>query len=311
MHYAFIVMCALVGALLATEGILRLCDVADPPAFDENPQYGFLMRGNQTVSTRGYRFHINKFGLRGRDFDMPKPAGTYRIAFLGDSIPYGGGSVQDPDLFVNVVASRVQVPAGRRVEAINISAPGWGIKNIASYVDSVGPYDADLVVWVVPADDFRRLQTSLCNYPGFPLQKPRLRLEFVLQVGLRRLATRLGQPEDGQRETEESSQVLTQNLQTLQRVVGQVTERGTPVIVVLIPPENGYDPASDADAFRAAVAASSAPLLDLAPNLQGQPEYFIDQVHLSTAGHGVVGEAIAGFLNEIGATFLGLENRHS
>lgn len=311
MEYVFTVLCVSVAGLLAAEGILRLRDVADPPAFAENPQYGFLMRGNQTVSTRGYRFHINKFGLRGRDFAMPKPAGIYRIAFLGDSISYSGGSVQDPDLFVNVVASRVQLPADCRVEAINISAPGWGIKNIASYVDSVGSYDADLVVWVVPAADFRRLQTSLRNYPGFPLQKPRLRLAWVFKAGLRRLAMRLNQPEDDQGETEETLEVLTQNLQTLQRVLGQVKDQGTPVVVVLVPPESGYEPPSDADAFRATVAACAVPLLDLAPEIQGHPKYFIDQVHLSTAGHRVVGEAIADFLNKIGAYILGLENRHS
>jgi hypothetical protein len=310
MQFAFTVLCAAVAGLLAAEGILRLRDIADPPAFAENPQYGFLMRGNQTVSTRGYRFNINKFGLRGRDFAMPKPAGIYRIAFLGDSIPYGGGAVKDPDLFVNVVASRVQVPADRRAEAINMSAPGWGIKNIASYVDSVGLYDADLVVWVVPVDDFRRLQTSLRDYPGFPLLKPRLRLGSLFKAGLSQLARRLRQPEDNQGDTEESSETLTQNLQTLKRMVGQIKERGMPVLVVLVPPENGYEPASDGDAFRATVAACSVPLLDLAPNLQGHPEYFIDQVHLSTAGHRLVGETIADCLK--GVPLLRPDNeRHS
>ena len=119
---AFIVLCATVAGLLAAEGILHLWDIADPPAFVENPHYGFLMRPNQSASTRGYRFHINQFGLRGRDFAMPKPAGVYRIAFLGDSITYGGGRIPDPDLFVNVVASQVQMPSDRRAEAIQFSA---------------------------------------------------------------------------------------------------------------------------------------------------------------------------------------------
>ena len=113
MNSAFIFLSAAVVGLLAAEGVLRLWDVADPPAFVEDPQYGFLMRSNQSVSTRGFRFQINWFGLRGRDFAMPKRAGVYRIAFLGDSIPYGGGSIQDPNLFVNVVASRVQAPPNR------------------------------------------------------------------------------------------------------------------------------------------------------------------------------------------------------
>ena len=67
--------------------------------------------------------------------------------------------------------------------AINISAPGWGIQNIVAYVQSVGFYDADLVVWVVPADDFRRRKTLLSDYPGFPLEKPRLRSRLVFETG--------------------------------------------------------------------------------------------------------------------------------
>ena len=141
---------------------------------------------------------------------------------------------------------------------------------------------------------------------GFSLEKPRLRLAFVVEVGwsqLKRLAAYVRQPAGNQGRADETLQVLTQNLETLQRVVCQVKERGTPVLVVLLPSKDGYQPASDVNAFRATISACSVPFLDLSPNLDGHPGCFVDQVHLNDAGHRVVGNAIAAFLNETRVVF--------
>src|SRR5262245_17566544 len=100
------VVASSLASLVLVEGLLRWLDVGDPPVFAAHAQYGYLMQPNQSVSTRGNRFHINRAGFRGGDFFWSKSEGMHRIAFVGDSITYGGGSIKDSDLFVNRVASR-------------------------------------------------------------------------------------------------------------------------------------------------------------------------------------------------------------
>jgi hypothetical protein len=49
-------------------------------------------------SRRWYRrgeIHLNKMGFRGREFDLAKPHGVYRIAAVGDSFTFGNGIRQD------------------------------------------------------------------------------------------------------------------------------------------------------------------------------------------------------------------------
>lgn len=291
--------CAGAVALAAVEIALRTWDFVDLPAFDANSQYGFLMAANQSVSPRGHRFQINRLGLRGRDFEVPKPRDVYRVAFLGDSITYGGGSIEDSDLFVNIVAARLQTDLGRSVEAVNISAPGWGVQNIASYVRYEGLYDADLVVWTVPECDFRRARTSLNDYPDFPPDKPPLRVQAMFQVGWSLFVSRW-RHSPAPRGTNPSAQLLSQNLETLERFLGEMREQGTPVVVVFVPSVAGYGPAGDINKYRDTVADCHVPALDLGPQLAGKSEDFLDEVHLSSAGHRVVGEAVAGFLQEGG-----------
>jgi len=297
------IMCSILFAVLLAEIILRFRDVADPPAFVSDSRYGYIMRPNQSVSTHGYRFRINRFGLRGADFAMPKPSGYYRIVFLGDSVTYGGGTNPDPSLFVNRVASSLSGFLQRPVEAVNVSAPNWGIGNMVSYLQTNGLFDADLVVWVIPSADFRRPTTSLSNDAGLPENKSALRLAFVLKVVWLHLQWTVGSLRQrfhpGQDRVADSSLgTLTQNLATLRRGIDWIRSKGPSVVVVLIPAATGYEHPGDLVAFHGAAESSSVPTLDLGSNLVGRPEDFIDGVHLNIMGNKVVAEAIANFLEQ-------------
>jgi hypothetical protein len=295
MGFAFTVVAVLLTVLAVMEAVLRLRDLFDLPVFDGDLRYGYLMRPRQSVSPRGTRFLINRHGLRGPDFEDHKPSGTERIAFWGDSMVYGGGSVAEEDLFVRVVERILATRLTRPVEVINVSAPGWGIRNIAAYVDSMGLHDVDRVVWLIPEADFRRGQTSLATYPGFPITKSSLRIIGLLRVLLARLKVRFRRRPKAM---VSGPQRMAENIEACERVLHHVKRLERDIVIVLTPHAEGYPSVGDVAAYANVAKQLSIPLLDLAPIVDSHPEYFFDGTHFSPQGHAVVGRRIAEFLAE-------------
>lgn len=63
--------------------------------------------------------HNNVMGFRGREFDVPKPAGVYRIAAVGDSFTFGNGIAQD-ERYSDILQSRLP----SHFEVLNFGVPG-------------------------------------------------------------------------------------------------------------------------------------------------------------------------------------------
>src|SRR5690349_13112377 len=51
----------------------------------------FRMKPNLDLELGSYRLHTNSLGFRGPEIAVPKPAGTFRIVVLGDSVAFGLG----------------------------------------------------------------------------------------------------------------------------------------------------------------------------------------------------------------------------
>jgi lysophospholipase L1-like esterase len=62
---------------------------------------------------------VNSLGFPGQEVAQPKPAGTFRILFLGDSCTYQGYSNRTEAIL------SAQSPAGIAVEAVNLGVPGY------------------------------------------------------------------------------------------------------------------------------------------------------------------------------------------
>ncbi|HWQ03053.1 MAG TPA: SGNH/GDSL hydrolase family protein, partial [Candidatus Nitrosotenuis sp.] len=221
-------------SLVLLEGLEWWLDVADPPIFSSHPAYGYLMQPNQSVATRGKRFRINNAGLRGGDIVMPKPQGVFRIAFLGDSITYGGGSIRDEDLFVNRIVKSLDPITRPQLEAVNISAPGWGLANMAGFVNSVGLFDADLLIWVISAPDLRRPFTRLEEH-GFLQQKPSSRVLYAIRTSYIRIFQAIQSNKRRSSAPRQNSGNLNSNIRVLRTMLAQLTGKGLAVAVVLVP----------------------------------------------------------------------------
>ena len=71
-------------------------------------------------------FRINSFGFRGPEIPVPKPAGTTRIFFLGDSITLGGRLPEDAT-FVSQIGKALSAVPSTRYEVVNSGVGDVGL----------------------------------------------------------------------------------------------------------------------------------------------------------------------------------------
>ncbi len=85
-------------------------------------------------STRVASIHVNSRGFRGKEFDMPKPAGVYRIFALGESTTFGyyptitSDTHTYPAMLEFLLNETKPDPAVQRYEVINAGMPGYSVR---------------------------------------------------------------------------------------------------------------------------------------------------------------------------------------
>lgn len=106
-------------------------------------------------TTREYSIeeNINSKGLRAPELPYEKPAGVTRILVLGDSFTEGY-TVEFDELFTEVVAERINTPAGPRQQVINAGTGGYSTDQELLFFRSEGhKYRPDLVVLMFVYND--------------------------------------------------------------------------------------------------------------------------------------------------------------
>ena len=213
--------------------------------------------------------------------------------FIGDSITYGGGSIPETELFANRVSAVLQSRSTAIIETINLSAPRWGVANMAGYVAMKGVYDADVVIWILPECDFRRRKTSLEEH-HFLTAQPWSRLLYMAHLAITQNGLRQ-QNDKGQ----ENETIFKGNIDLLMETLKKLALNGTRVGLVVLPsesPEKSYE--LDIRTLRTAAGAHSIPILDATQtfHLHRSEDLYLDGAHLSRNGHKVMAESISDFL---------------
>lgn len=94
----------------------------------------------------GHRIDINSHGMRDREHDVAKPAGTIRILILGDSF-MEANQVLFKDSFPSLLEANLHARLGRPVEVINASVSGWGTDDEVTYLIRYGVrFQPDIVL---------------------------------------------------------------------------------------------------------------------------------------------------------------------
>lgn len=171
---ALLVSGSLVFALALCEIALRVMGVEYKTFVVPDHDLGWALRpgGVGWYRAEGQAFvRINRAGFRGPDVPISKPAGTYRIAVLGDSFTVGL-DVPDESLFETVLQQRLAAnPAvkGKRVEVLNFGVGAYGTtQELLALRLRVLQYKPDLVLLMFFAgndvsDNLRAVRQSLAE----------------------------------------------------------------------------------------------------------------------------------------------------
>ena len=122
--------------------------------YDDHP---FLYKVPKPGSSFG-PYTVNSKGFRGREFDLPKPEGTYRILTLGGSAVWCS-SVSDDDAWPAKTDSLLQAKAqelGKRYQVINGGVPGYNsAESFMNFVWRGLPIQPDAVLVYQGYNDFK------------------------------------------------------------------------------------------------------------------------------------------------------------
>jgi lysophospholipase L1-like esterase len=166
---------SLAVALALGEGALRAIGFSYPNFWQPDPVTGSSLRpgmeGWQVDEGRSY-VRVNSQGLRDREHALAKPAGTYRIAVLGDSYTEAL-QVEMEHAFWAQLPARLGAcgfAAGRRVETVNFGVSGYGTgQELLMLRSRVWQYSPDLVLLAFfPGNDVRNNSRTLEAAKGRP-----------------------------------------------------------------------------------------------------------------------------------------------
>src|SRR5437868_7668793 len=187
---AALVAASVALAVVISEAALRLAGFSYPNFWEPDPLTGSKLRpgmeGWQRDEGRSY-VKINSQGLRDREHPVAKPAGTYRIAILGDSYAEAM-QVDEERAFWWLLPERLQAcrfAGGKKIETINFGVSGYGTGHeYLTLHERAWQYAPDMVLLAFfPGNDVRNNSKALEGEkrPYFSLKDGKLLLDSAFR----------------------------------------------------------------------------------------------------------------------------------
>lgn len=129
--------------------------------FDSHPDADVsrvLLPGLDEVEFKGIKVSSNRFGMREREYALPKPVDLVRVVLLGDSFVLGVGARAEERFGVVLereLRARSRWPAPKRIEVLHIGVGSWNTRAESTFLRrQLSDFDPDLVVQVFIGNDF-------------------------------------------------------------------------------------------------------------------------------------------------------------
>ena len=98
-------------------------------------------------------YAMNRWGLRGDDFERDREPGVRRIMILGDSFTFGAG-VHLQDVFAHLLEQQLNERGDGRYECLNFGVPGYStLDERVMYETFASQFDVDVVLLAMVSND--------------------------------------------------------------------------------------------------------------------------------------------------------------
>ncbi len=109
---------------------------------------------------------INKWGFRGRDFELNKSVNTYRIIITGGSAAFGDEMYEDSKMFDKLMEDKINAKGDIRVEIINTGDIGFNsAMELALFTHYLIPFKPDMIINFTGWNDFHIPNVTPGNRP--------------------------------------------------------------------------------------------------------------------------------------------------
>lgn len=244
-----------------------------------------LMKPDSHYKWQGIPVDINSHGLRGPETTYEKPAGTFRILNLGDSVVMGWG-VRAEDTYGKQLEALLNEHGSnnQRYEVINAGVPGWNQENELAYLQAEGlKYHPDLILLdLTTANDINGQSALLENSDSglfrwlsdhtyfWPFLQSQVAWAKARSHGRDKVDT-IDPPTNPAKyfPQDPKSERWTQRWNTILDINKLATQSHVPVVLVIFPLEfqvldKSY-PTLPQEIFKAKAAEAGIPVLDLLP----------------------------------------------
>ena len=315
------------GARLLFSTELAAAEAPPPQALDGAP----TLKGNPYLlweQAPGVRVehnipaNINSLGLRGEEPTMPKPAGVRRLLATGDSSVYGF-RVRDDEVFITKTAELLG-GAEAKIEGWNAAIPGystyqtinmlemralalepdvlvianlWSDNNFDAFVDK----ELLAAYTTFEGSSTHQMHRLLQGSAFYRLMHYRLTVATGAAAEARKVGWTVGSGKQiGRRRVE-----VNDYAENLDRLVEMATRVGAEVVFVLLSNEEDLkgpreEPAAwqlYRDVMRETAKRHGAPLVDVPEMFYksglGKQDLFLDEMHPTAKGHGMIAEKLA------------------
>lgn len=172
---AAIAVVAVVMLLALAEFALRLAGVTDFPTYETDDTIGYIPAPAQS----GAFLNKNRWQLNERSMGSGpwQPDGQRDLVLLGDSIVWGGNSLDHPDK----LGPQLQAVSGSRWRVWSAAAGSWSVRNQLAYLDRYPDVEAeaDALVWVLNTGDLSAEPSRWHSDSTHPRSRPHSALLYV------------------------------------------------------------------------------------------------------------------------------------
>lgn len=176
---AMILLCQVL-AIGFVEFVLWCAGMGEEEIFHFDPQIGFVHMHDKRITWRTEGFaqsYLNHDGMREANLTVAKPANTYRVAVLGDSI-VEGLQVPIEQTFGQIIARRLTPLSGKKIEFLNFGTSGYStVQEYLLLKRSAMKYHPDLVLvcynsrdlfenWTAPDQVITNVRPVALHLPG-------------------------------------------------------------------------------------------------------------------------------------------------